>query len=217
MSNASLTTMINSMNPQLFSMCVSRLPEHSTIVKLENMAIGDVFYHVLSHEGSDWVMNIDEDAFLVREESIHSLLSYMKKEGYDYCGMPDGGACWHRKRNPAVINPFFFLFNVAALRGKLPAKHELPGLCRVGETITAPPYGGVSEYPDTEPYYDLFLWAARNARCLYLQAQDHPDGWSTILLDHEGKPFIKHSWYARCFSTDPYHNQRIINLFNEPA
>lgn len=57
----------------------------------------------------DGIINMDEDCFVFDNGRLAGLLAYMRENGYDFCGVPDGGACVHRFHNPVVTNPFFNL------------------------------------------------------------------------------------------------------------
>jgi hypothetical protein len=68
---------------------------------------------------------------------------------------------------------------------------------------------------DFEPYYPFFFWLAYHFDTLYLSAERHSDGFSSILYDHQGRPFCLHSWFARKFKVQKFHTRRIFSLINE--
>ena len=179
-------------------------------------------YHIISESKEDWIINCDEDCFITNEDSINELIEFMKANNYDYCGMPDGGICKHRNNSWTNINPFFTIFNARKIReilavanreeinqmkydeSKVRNDHLILGEIRHSEVI----------HSSQEIFSGFLFWLAYNFRGIYLNAEDHVDGISTILLDLNGKPFAKHSWYSRGFSKEP-HRTRITNLYNE--
>jgi hypothetical protein len=59
---------------------------------------------------ADWIIHIDEDAFVIDSSRIQSLLDYMEANNFACCGMPDGGVSY-RTHNPVACNPFFNIIN----------------------------------------------------------------------------------------------------------
>lgn len=179
-------------------------------------------YYIISESKEDWIVSCDEDCFVTNEDSIIELIEFMKANDYDYCGMPDGGICKHRNNSWTNVNPFFIIFNVKKIRevlavtdreeinkikydeSKVRSDHLILGELRHSEVI----------HSSQEVFSGFLYWLAYNFRGVYLNAQDHADGTSTILLDLHGKPFAKHAWYSRGFSKEPHHT-RILNLYNE--
>jgi len=66
----------------------------------------------------DWVINIDQDAFISNITSILELLIIMKLKGSDYSCFPDGGQ-EVREHNPVSCNPFFNILNLKPIRNKI--------------------------------------------------------------------------------------------------
>ena len=83
------------------------------------------YLHLLFEIDADWVINMDEDCFVFDSGRIEGILAHMRSNGFDFCGIPDGGACIHRFHNPLVTNPFFNIFNVARIRPGLRAATNL--------------------------------------------------------------------------------------------
>jgi hypothetical protein len=169
---------------------------------------------------ADWVINIDEDAFVTNEDSIMSLLQYMKDNSYEVCGFPDGGVMKIRCHNPLIMNPFFNIFHLKSLRNKYTLMVEKNYTAHKSEYEGKTPFGVMKEgygyeYDFYEPYYPIFLWMNQNAKCLYLSAQEHADGFSTIALDQNDHPFLIHTWWSRAYGTDPFHTERINNAWCE--
>lgn len=170
---------------------------------------------------AEWVINIDEDAFLFDRDVLEELIDYCISNGYDNCGMPDGGVVHLRKMNPLVTNPYFNIFHVRSIKEKLAKTTSLDiSLDDVDVNKLFPdlswfkePYNFKSL--DAEPYYPLLLWMSQNVKTLYLNATNHPDGESTVLEDHKGRPFLIHTWYSRFYGRDEKHTQRINKAFDE--
>ena len=146
---------------------------------------------------SEWTVNIDEDAFLFRGESVKGLIALMDREGYACCGVPDGGMVGTRKHNPVVPNAFFNIINTRKARGVESQFEEW--MKEMGPKILRGEEGKDFEYDMFEIYYPFFLgMVKRGERILYLDAETwRGDGMSTIVKDHEGVPFLIHSWKAR--------------------
>jgi hypothetical protein len=66
------------------------------------------------YKSFDWIINIDEDALVTDPSALLSLLTYMEKNRFDMCGMPDGG-CSIRDHNPVAMQPFL-IYLVKSLR-----------------------------------------------------------------------------------------------------
>lgn len=67
----------------------------------------------------------------------------------------------------------------------------------------------------TEAYTPFFVWVSQNYEVLYLDGERHRDGVSTILKDHQGRPFLLHAWYSRMHNRDRAHTERINRLYRQ--
>ena len=165
----------------------------------------------------DWVVNIDEDAFVFNTDRIVKLIDYMDKEGYVFCGMPDGGVVRERQHNPIIPNAFFNIFNVKRVQINLKAiyKQEFKNdLCEFLPRELMKD-GLLYEWDFREKYYCLFFWLLRMGyKRLYLNGYEHSDGISTILQDHEGIDFLIHTWCARTYEIESGQTQRINKAFD---
>lgn len=175
---------------------------------------------VVKDESADIVVNIDEDAFVTDVDSLRGLIDYVIERKYVNCGMPDGGVVPIRHHHPLVTNPFFTIMNTAEIRKQLrPGVFEGFPLASEEYVATHPQELLRSPYDmdGYEPYNELLLWVARNFSTLYLDARTHPDGKSTVLLNHEGRPFVMHTWYARKYLKDAEETRRIDDRIKEAA
>jgi len=176
-------------------------------------------YGLFEHD-AEWVINIDEDAFVWDPGKILRLLDFMRDNDLACCGCPDGGVVWHRFHNPVIPNPFFNVFHLKKMKA---AYRGVPDIERVGfddslKRFTAPfvqgTLGKEYSYDMFEPYYSFFLWILKQGfRILYLRA----DSWSedllsTVPMDHRDEPFLIHTWFAREWGT-PATRQRILKAY----
>lgn len=207
-------------NPDLFSM-MQELVQHEIeqCTQFQDWWQARAYLHYILSSDADWVVNIDTDAFVLDWTQVERLIEYMQQNNYHYAGMPDGGVCPHRARSWVVMNPFFNVFNLAAMRSTLQSYpawvinsagfnadwyEQKPGIVK-----------GVYNHDYVEPYSSLFYFLYAKFTPLYLNAWGHNDGISSILLDHESKPMLYHSWYSREFAVDPTTRERILNLYEE--
>lgn len=177
------------------------------------------FYSNIMKSSADIVLNIDEDAFITDNRILKNLLEYCLDNEYVNCGVPDGGVMKTRIHNPLVTNPFFNILNVKKIKeqfdiSNIKAKYSVHE--KEFEKFT--PYHLLRsnfQYDFYEPYVPFFIWLTTNFKTLFLNAEEHADGISTKVLDHEGNPFLLHSWYSRFYLKDKYHTERIENLYRE--
>ena len=205
-----------SMNRVLYhkSMALCTLPYPKE--RLVGTTADGYLLQVINDPEADWAVNIDEDAFISDIEALKRLLDYCQQNGYENCGMPDGGVVHLRDANPLVTNPYFNIFNTKALREKISSLdlNEQPREeCFTQRELLVDDhnFGNVGE----EPYYPLLIWMGNHCRTLYLNATTHPDGESTVLQNHLGEPFLIHTWYSRCYNNDRFHTRRINRAFKE--
>src|SRR5262245_40082902 len=60
------------------------------------------YFRELLHLDADFVVNLDEDAFVLEPGRLLGLVKAMGEGGYAACGMPDGGVVPIRRHNPAA-------------------------------------------------------------------------------------------------------------------
>lgn len=179
----------------------------------------DGYLKRLLRSRADYVVNIDEDAFITDPAACAELIEYCIDKGIVNCGMPDGGVLPIRTHNPLVTNPFFNVLDVRTLRLRFSEREMNKYAVHRSEYEQRTPYhllrDGVSYlYDDFEPYYPFFLWTSQNFETLYLDGAEHSDGYSTILRNHLGKPFLIHTWYSRDYGRKPFHTERIDRIIN---
>lgn len=204
------------MNDVLYhkSMALCSLPYEK--VRLMNTTADGYLYQVIADTEVDWVINIDEDAFVCNVVALQHLIDYCIGNCYVNCGMPDGGVVHLRDGNPLVTNPYLNILNTKALREQFNIKNlnESPDQTQFSQTnllVGAHDFNAV----DVEPYYPLFIWMSNHFKTLYLKATNHPDGESTVLYNHLGEEVLIHTWYSRFYNRDLFHTRRINNAFKE--
>ena len=205
-----------SMNGVLYrkAMALCRLPYPK--VRLLHTTADGYLRQLLADSSTDWVINIDEDAFVCDMQALEKLIAYCIDNGYDNCGMPDGGVVHLRDGNPLVTNPYFNIMHTATLRRHIdhmqPAEPPDPSRFDKPELLV-----GAYDFHATnvEPYYPLFILMANRCRTLWLTATNHHDGESTVLCNHLGEPFLIHTWYSRFYNRDQFHSRRIDRAFKE--
>lgn len=205
-----------SMNDVLYhkAMALCLLPYEK--VRLQNTTAEGYLYQIIADTEADWVVNIDEDAFVSNIDALKRLINYCIDNGYVNCGMPDGGVVHLRDGNPLVTNPYLNILNTKALREQfnIDKLNESPNKTRFTQTDLLV---GAHNFTSTnvEPYYPLFIWMSNHFKTLYLKATNHPDGESTVLYNHLGEEVLIHTWYSRFYNRDRFHTRRIDNAFKE--
>ena len=74
------------------------------------------YFRELLRLDADWVINLDEDAFVLDPGRLLGLVRTMEQGGYAACGMPDGGVVPIRRHHPAACNAFFNIFDLRRVR-----------------------------------------------------------------------------------------------------
>lgn len=178
----------------------------------------DYLHHILQSD-ADWVVNVDNDAFITDWEQVEQIISHMDKNDYHYAGMPDGGVCPHRCRSWVVMNPFFNVFHVKQMKAVISQYPEWvinsAGFNADWHDKKPDIVQGAYNHDYGEPFSSLFYFLYDKFKPLYLNAYGHNDGISTLLRGIDGVPFVYHSWYSREFSTDTQQRDRILKLYNE--
>jgi hypothetical protein len=161
----------------------------------------------------DWVVSLDEDSFVWDCGALKVLMEHMEKEGYACCGPTE----WLRGMNPAVVNPFFMVLNVGALR-ELFRTDEVVACTKFEEGMKRglPEHLLIDEasYVNEENYYPFFFWMLKNGvKTLYLDGYKIPevDSRATVVKDHCGKDFMVHCWWAREYRSNPMRFKNLID------
>lgn len=214
-----------SYTPTLYSMMAQLLPKEEVILKPKYKfdRTEDCYYylHYIIQEGSGYILNVDDDCFIINWEEIKNLINYMKDNGYDYCGMPDGGVVSTRCRNWVSCNPFFLVINADKIKSNPDFNNHEKILSHVYKKEMEerkPDFVDLnkSHIDWLSPFSPFFFWLFENFNPLYLKAKRYEDMISTILLSHQEKPIAIHTWYSREYSQD-YDTKRRIDTVYEYA
>jgi len=185
-------------------------------IRLELKTAEGYLYEILQSD-ADYIINIDEDAFIIDNCILEELVEYCIINEIDVCGFPDGGVLPIRMHNPLVANPFFNIFHTKKIKNYFSyrvihsyCEHKKEYEKNTPFHLIRSPYS----YDCFEPYYPFFIWLSQNFIVLYLNGETHEDGISTILKDHNGNPFLIHTWYAREYRKNEYHTNRINRIID---
>jgi hypothetical protein len=197
----------------------TRIPLHHERHRLTGADKVEYFRDLLRFQ-VDWVVNLDDDAFLLSPERLVGLIHYMDQHGYAAAGMPDGGVVAIRKHNPVACNAFFNVFDLRRVRPVwqqwdrvLKATHQPKYEARVPDFARRTTYA----FDHFESYYGVFFSLLEaGERMLYLDAQEWEDGVSTLLKDPAGESLLIHCWYTRNWPTS-YHTRRRYKAVIEHA
>ncbi|MBB3188413.1 hypothetical protein [Microbacter margulisiae] len=201
-----------SMNPALYDRAMFFMDLPYPKIRLTHTTADGYFYKILEDTEADIVVNIDEDAFVFNTKRLQSLIQYVIDNDYVNCGMPDGGVVGIRAYSPVVTNPYFNILNTKKIRERF-SLNEI-------KNIAAHPPFDASSHPKyllktnyrieiAEPFYPFFLWINQYFKTFYLDAEDHSDHYSTCLKNHNGEPFLLHTWFSRNYYFNRFHTRRI--------
>lgn len=177
-------------------------------VRLTDQTADGYFYTMLQDTACDIAINVDEDCFITSKQNVLDLVDFVIANNIANAGCPDGGAYVPRSTNPLVTNPFFNVLNLNLIRTHFSkeAVKKFDYLAHKDEMEASYPkhmlYEGRKyrfDSLDAEPYYPFFLWQAYTTKTYYLPSKPHPDGWTTILCNQDGKEMCRHTWLARFY------------------
>ncbi len=228
-----LTCVTRSMNDELYEMMLSLCPQEWNFIKVKGAsATGYLEYIFETDFGTKWVLNLDEDCFLIDSDLINSLISFMENHDYDYCGIQDGGSIPVRIHNPLVSNPFFNLFNSEKInrleKNYYDRPNDMKELVRLYSSFVRFT-GSKYEYDMYEPFYNHFFWLLeRGMRPLFLEAKEFRKeryfviapiarivpyfNCPTMLCSHDGGELAIHTWHSR-FYNYPNIRKHIRNCY----
>lgn len=170
---------------------------------VEPCEMGEEFLARLHTRDADWVVLVDPGAFLVAPNRLIELLRFMEQEGFVCSGMPDGGVLKLRSGNPLVAHPFFIALHAKKLRQVFKKKAISDDTLKPNPAELLPRH--LIRYPYSlraKGSSDSFFFALHNRALpiLWLDAvQWVRDPGSTILADHQRRPFLIHTWATESF------------------
>ncbi len=215
------TVVITSATPTLLAVARSFLHEEWPVYVIDGSegCYGfPAIRHAIESTPAHWAVMLDEDAFVLDNNRLSELIAWTARSGHAAVGVPDGGVISHRTHNPNGLNLFFNVLNLAAIREVWDARRCRRWVGRGAEMTRAWPPAEVLKphvpyrFDDYEPYYCFYFWLADVGLSTgYLDARDHSDGLSTVVLDHNGKPVVIHTWYGREFEQQGSMRERILD------
>lgn len=210
------------MNDLLYRKATTFMPGEEAIPRVRVLgatALGFLL-QAIADDSADTVVSIDEDAFITHPERLVELINKVRDEGIVMCGMPDGGVCPHRPFNPKSINPYFAILDSKTLRSVIAnAGYEEQDL-ESESLLRGHPKGLLRhrfQMGFHESFDPLFVWISENFPTLYLDADEHSDGLTSVLKDGHGRPFLNHTWFTREYMRDPFHTRRINSIIEESS
>jgi hypothetical protein len=178
----------------------------------------------------EWIIHIDEDCFILNDQSIMNEIDYMLKNNFGIGGCPDGHH-EYRNCNHMAINSFFMIIRRDTLikwKSFLETKKEFPQFKKEwlkpypfeikNKSIILESQQWGSWQPGSEPYYN-FMWVLKEmgVEFNYMKPGFDSENSCTTLLNNT----IIHAWYLRQIDSSkivsPLHkienNKRFENIF----
>lgn len=153
----------------------------------------------------DWIINLDDDAFLCDFQALYDLMVYMEENEYDICGMPDGLTYTPRDVfNPVSMNPFFNVIQLKTIKHKL----------RSPQDMVAPYHPSLLKYVDVAKYHPE-MWGKTADQ---LDGSEFPVGYEPYYPFFYGiTPKVKILWlYGRSYTFDPSAPRESVIIADEP-
>lgn len=175
------------------------------------------FLHDAIEISDDMLLVLDEDAYIINWEAVHSLIGYIKQNGYTHSGIPDGGLIEHRKHSFVTVNPFFVVFNCGLIKNlkKDVTRKDIDSSVFEPEMELFKPDWIKKEYnhDKEEPFAGLFYWLIKVGKPLFLMGRTLKDKISTEVIGQDGNTLCLHSWYSRSYHWDQEHQLRIDRIY----
>lgn len=222
------------MSDELYEMMLSLCPDDWKFIRILNSsAHGYLDYIFNTKFETKWVLNLDEDCFLINEKSVEKLIDFMETGGYDYCGVQDGGSIPVRIHNPLVSNPFFNLFNVEKIyslnKDYYEKKYDTADISRKYSSFIRFTHSNY-KFDMYEPFYNHFFWLLENGLMPYFMDAGEFSrekyfviapilrivpyyNSPTMIYDHVGNEIALHTWHSR-FINYPNIRRRIMNCYS---
>ena len=234
---------IRSGNDKLLQMQMDKLKDlNIKIIPFKNTTAHGYIFDIIKIQGVDWVINIDEDAFIKDISLIEQLIEYMDKNDIVMIGPPDGGLYSMRTEYPYIFNAFFNIFNLKKLKYDDTRLIEIYTLCnnwghinmnqrfehcdkfkeKVKEQF---PFKMTNNYncKGCEPYYPIFIYLQENNKFEYLFCKDTEEYKNTApgteVYTPDNKLLLVHTWLARFYNDTNFlgnlginHNVRVNNF-----
>lgn len=216
-----ITCITRSMNDELYKMMLSLCPPDWNFIRVMDSSADGYLDYIFSGEfNSKWVLNLDEDCFLIDYTNIYEMIKYLEANNFDYSGIQDGGSVPVRIHNPLVANPYFNLFNMDKIkecpREYYDKKYDVEEIKSKYEHLVRfkdAPY----KYDRYEPFYDQFFWLLEQGLRPFFQKASPYDEQKyfviapilriipyynspTMLFDHNEQEIGIHTWHSRYYN-----------------
>ncbi len=228
-----LTCITRSMSNELYEMMLSLCPRDWNFIRvLNSSAHGYLDYIFSTRFETKWILNLDEDCFIIDLEEIVNMVAYMEANNYDYCGVQDGGSIPVRIHNPLVSNPFFNLFNVEKIfelkKDYYETDYNVDDIRDKYSSLIRFKHSAF-KYDLYEPFYKHFFWLLENGlKPYFLDAGEFSKekyyviapllriipyfNSPTMIFGHNGSEMALHTWHSR-FINYPNIKKHIMNCY----
>ncbi len=178
---------------------------------------------IASNRKYEWLVVVDEDAFVYNEKDLLDLILFLKNNNYHVAGVQDGGLVNHRVNNPYSFNFFFTIFDLNFIREVWTKK----SIIRANQKILKEKeFGCFSRFENVsfntqslfEPYYCIFLYLRRKgASFFHFHVEEYckDDNLSTVVFSHDLKKIVVHTWMSRFYKSDTVQKIRIDKMIEE--
>ncbi len=173
--------------------------------------------HKLKNKGIHWLIMADEDVVFTDNKLVFSLIDKMNNNSITVCGVRDGGAVLHRKKNPFAINTFFSIINLKDVFDIWNKKEVLKNqYIKEGEfhDDLSELKGDFDSKSLYEPYYCFYFWLRRQGKKFLFLESKMCDDMIANEVYCENKKLLCHTWYARSYGVNKKHTDRINIILN---
>jgi hypothetical protein len=209
------TVIIPSMNEVLAAKAKSFLPDTWPVIVKD----GNPLKHFEELKAlpitTKWAINLDEDCFVIDPPAVLRLIAAMEAGGYHTAGIQDGSS-YQRAHNPVLFNPFFFVFDVAALQSTPQRGGDIVQISQSYSHLVR--FNNLPfVYDEFEAYYPFFVdLLQQGLKPLFLANHAYEAfndggynlGKPSIVLGEDGAELAIHAWYSRLYHS-PVVQERI--------
>lgn len=222
-----LTVYSRSNNHELWLKMREFIPAHIECIEVTGFDhwrdASDYLFHIIENAKTNFIVNIDIDAFVLDWKSIEALAKHMENNNISCSGMPDSADyCPHRSGPPSSLNPFFNIFNAYMLKDMLDGRKDQTEWFQAKKNIPEGSFKFNGDYfwgvqiKNSEPFHGFFNVINDITSVLKLKTIMHYDGVANMLLNHKDEEILIHTWYSREYGVNPEQTER-IDYFYEQA
>ena len=204
------------------------------IIPFKNTSAHGYLLDIIKLQNVEWVINIDEHAFIKDNSLIEQLIEYMDIDDIAIIGPPDGGLYSIRTEYPYIFNAFFTIFNLKKLKYDDNELNKIKEVCdnwgnkndkdrfeycnNFKEKVTDLfPYKITNNFNSQgyEPYYPVFIYLQENNKFEWLFCKDTEEYKNTApateVYTPNNKLLLVHTWLARFYNDTNFHGNLGIN------